>query len=256
MKKILVLSLGDFRNIARDATMLLMLFAPLAIFLLLRFAVPAATEFLQNEHDFQLVPYYAFIVCFMSMIPTMLFGLIFGLLILDERDEDIITFITVTPLGKSGYTAYKLFASYVISFLFVFVVIYGTHLMTLEIIYTIPIAAAIALEAPLCSLFLAAFAENKVAGLAYGKIIGLMYIAPFIVFFVNSNWQLLASPLPPYWIAKAFIAALGKETLFWPYILVGFAVHVGFAVILLKKVLQGAQLKLTIRARPLCSLCK
>ncbi|KAA3663416.1 MAG: hypothetical protein DWQ10_00225 [Calditrichaeota bacterium] len=237
MKKLLILAVGDLKNIARDATLLLILFGPVAIFLLLRFAMPVISKYVLDQYDFSLYEYYPIIVCFMSMIPTMLFGLIFGLLILDERDEEIIAFIAVTPLRKSGYLAYKLSSSYVLGFISCIAILSGTALIQLHPHQVLLLAFVIAIEAPIASLFLAAFAEDKVAGLAFGKIIGIMYIAPFIVFFVNSNWQLLAAALPPFWIAKAFIAAMDNNTFFWYHIAIGFTVHMGFALILIKKFL-------------------
>jgi len=118
MKKILTLSITDMKNIGRDSTLLLMLFGPIALFGILRFGVPFATAELSKALSFDLTVYYPLILSFMGLIPSMLFGMLIGFLILDERDEEIIAFIAVTPLGKSGYLQYKIFISAVTAFIF------------------------------------------------------------------------------------------------------------------------------------------
>ncbi|KAA3618723.1 MAG: hypothetical protein DWQ05_07105 [Calditrichaeota bacterium] len=239
MRKVLALSLSDAKNISRDTILILILFGPVAIFFLLRYLIPVATDYLQAEMAFDLTEHYLYIVCFMSLIPTQLFGFIFGLLILEERDEEIIAFIAVTPLQKTGYLTYKLLASTLMSFAFFFIVVYGTGLTTIPLKYASILALLVAFEAPIGSLFLAAYAENKVEGMAYSKILGLMYIAPVIVFFFDTNWHYFAAFLPPFWVAKAFIAAKADAQIFWIYIVLGTLVHAGIILFLLRKFLNN-----------------
>ena len=235
MKKILALALADAKNIARDSTLILILFGPIGIFVFLRFLVPVLAELAATELAFDLAPHVLFLVSFMSLIPPMLFGMVFGYLILDERDEEILAFVAVTPLGKTGYLRYKLLAAVVLSFLFFFPIIYFTGLITIPLKYAFGLALLTACEAPLVALFLAAFAENKVEGMAYSKIIGVMYIAPFVAYFVKANWHYLAGMLPPFWITKAFLAAEAGAATFWFFLTAGLIVHFAVIAVLLKR---------------------
>ncbi|NIR48484.1 ABC transporter permease [candidate division KSB1 bacterium] len=236
MKKIFALSFADARNVVRDSTLILVLFGPIGVFAFLRFVVPLIADHLAAERTFDLWDHCPFIVSFMSLLPSMLFGLIFGFIILDERDEDIISFIAVTPLRKSGYLSYKLLASVLMSFIFFFIIVYLSGLITLPIKYAFALAVMVALEAPMVALFLAAFAVNKVEGLAFSKMLGVMYLAPFVAYFVESNWQYLAGIFPPFWVTKAFLAAKDNTSLsYWVFIAAGLTTHLGVIGLFLKR---------------------
>ncbi|MDP8207662.1 MAG: hypothetical protein P9L92_13430 [Candidatus Electryonea clarkiae] len=239
MKKLIALSLADAKNISRDSTLILVLFGTVALFLMLWLVVPLVTGLLIEKLDFDLTEYYPLIVSFMALIPSMLFGMIIGFIILDERDEEIISYIAVTPLMKSGYFTYKLLVSTIISFLYFFVILYLTGLTTLGFIYAVPLAFMVALEAPMLSLFFAAFAENKVEGMALGKAAGIMYLGPFVAYFFKSDWQYLAGIMPPFWVTKAFLSAQSEDPAYWLFVFIGISVHFVFISLLLKRFLDS-----------------
>lgn len=225
IRKIIALSVADFKSIARESTLLLVLFGPLALLFFLRFGVPQLASVVERQFAVDLAEYHLFIFAFMSLIPSMLFGMIAGFIMLDDRDQDIVAFITVTPLRKSGYFAYKLLSLTLLSFGFFFVFAAFAGLVRLPFIEAVMLAIVIALEAPLIALFLAAFAENKVEGLALSKALGVIYAGPFVAFFMASDWQFAAGLLPPFWIAKAYLHAIAGDALFWLYSAVGLLWH-------------------------------
>lgn len=228
---------ADLKSILRDSTMVLAVFGPLAILALL-FFLPAIEPLIANRFHFDLFPYRLLVVCFLSMIPSMLFGMIYGFIILDERDEDIIEFISITPLGQDGYLNYKLQMPAMLSAGFFLLLIYGTDLVEINPLHTILLSALVAIEAAIGTLFLVAFSENKVEGLAFSKLMGILYIAVPMVFLWNSPWHWITAPLPPFWIAKAMIHSQNGSSLVWLDIGVGFCVHFAALLILIKAFLS------------------
>lgn len=237
MKRILALAVTDIKNISRDSTLLLMAFGVIALFSILTFGIPPLTVVLMRQLDFDLTAYYRLILSFFGLIPSMLFGMLIGFLMLDERDEEIITYISVTPLGRMGYLSYKLLAAAVVSFFFYFITVYGSGLAPLPLARTSLLALTAALEAPMAALFLVAFADDKVEGMALGKVFGMIYLGPFAAFFVTSDLQWIAGVLPPFWITKAYTAA--EPAAFYLYIACGLAVHLAVIFLLLKKFLSN-----------------
>jgi fluoroquinolone transport system permease protein len=75
------------------------------------------------------------------------------------------------------------------------------------------------------SLFLAAFAENKVQGFALVKALGAVLLAPVVAWFVDMPWQLLAGVVPSYWPLRAYWSAADPGADFWIFLAVGFAYH-------------------------------
>ncbi|MNE62362.1 hypothetical protein D3C80_1576370 [compost metagenome] len=88
----------------------------------------------------------------------------------------------------------------------------------------------LALEAPCFTLFLAAFAANKVEGLALSKISGLFIAGAVFVFFVPGPWQLLGIWLPSYWTAQVF---LDIGTASWVTVYIHFGIGLTYHLVLL-----------------------
>lgn len=228
MKKILALSMADFRNVIRDSTLILIFGGTVMLWALLRLVVPLVSVLVQDRFNFILANYFDLIVSFLSLIPAMLFGLLSGFIMLDERDEEIISYMAVTPLRKTGYLTYKILAPMVVTFIFFFILIYTINLVSLPLKYAPGLAFLISFEAPMTALFLVAFAGNKVEGMALSKVLGMMYIAPFIAYFVNSPWQFLAGIFPPFWVTKAFLAAFRNNSFYWLYLIPGLFTHLAY----------------------------
>jgi len=78
----------------------------------------------------------------------------------------------------------------VICFILLTLIFYyiGTYF---KIIHLLPVLLIAALEAPIMTLFLGAFANNKVEGITLSKAMGIMFVAPVVVYFLESNWQYL-----------------------------------------------------------------
>lgn len=136
-----------------------------------------------------------------------------GLLMLDERDENLITYYAITPLTRRGYYSYRLVLPSLIATLMsgLYLLSSGIVESRVEGIYTILLSA---MEAPCIALFLAATAANKVEGLALSKLCSLLFIGPIIAFFVQEPWQFVGIIFPTYWPAKIYLYGGANEPVF------------------------------------------
>lgn len=203
MNKYQYLLAHDLRQAVRDPVLMVGLFAPLALLVFSRFAFPAAAEWLRGSTSFDLFAYSSFTGITLANTIPMLIGTMTGLLMLDERDEGLISYYAVTPFMRRGYMLYRLALPLLlaVSLTGIYLIFSGRfedHWSNLAVLLLL------ALEAPCFALFLAAFAANKVEGLALSKISGLFIAGPVIVYFVPGAWQLLGIWLPSYWTARVF----------------------------------------------------
>jgi fluoroquinolone transport system permease protein len=157
-----------------------------------------------------------------------------GLLMLDERDENVISYYAVTPLMRRGYMVYRLVLPSVLCTLLssLYLIASGLFSIQLDHIY---ILLLVAIEAPCFALFLASFAANKVEGLALSKIGGLFIAGPIVVYFVPTPWQIIGAWIPTYWPAKLFFAieaASGYSVI--AYFLVGLIFHLSLLSIMVR----------------------
>jgi fluoroquinolone transport system permease protein len=235
MSRTLALLRLDARNLVRDPMLLLITCLPVLVATLMRFLVPFISGLLMNHLNFNLTPYYPIITSFFFMLAPLMYGWVIGFMLLDERDENILEYISVTPLGKSGFLSYRMGLPVVLSFAMAFVLVAVIGLVPFSPLRILPAALLAAIEAPILALFLAAFAGNKVEGMALGKGIGTIFLAPLAALYISPPIQYLFGVLPPYWVAKLF---LETNAGLWPFTLLitaGLVAHAFWLILMLRK---------------------
>ena len=228
-----ILAKNDFKLILRDSTLVLALFGPIGIMTLL-FFLPSIERLVLEKLAFDLTSYRLFITGFLSLVPGMLFGMIYGFIILDERDENIIQSISVTPLRTQGYLSYKLQMPMLLSAGFFLLLIYSTLLIEINPVHGMGIAMMVALEAAISTLFLVAYADNKVEGLAFSKLLGIMFLGFPAVLLWESSWHWISAWMPSFWIGKAFLHSSQESQLVWADLSLGILLHFGVLVFFLR----------------------
>lgn len=228
MKRIFVLSMNDLKNIRRDPMLLVIILGPILLTFLFRFGLPALDNLVNSYLSFNLLGYKELIMGFIMLLVPFLVGILIGLLILDEKDENLIIYYAVTPLAKQGYLYYRLAVPVVLSFALSIFMWTFNGFIELNVLKLLPLAFLIALEAPLISLAMAVFASNKVEGLAIAKGGGVILTIPFIVYFVSSKWTWVGLVLPTFWVSHAFYSSFGSILLYSIFVLGGITVHLLF----------------------------
>jgi fluoroquinolone transport system permease protein len=194
----------DLKNLCRDSLLVWMLAIPLVMALALRLGSPAVAGLLWGRYGFDLAPYYPLITdVFVATVP-MLMGMVVGFLLLDERDDRVLTALLVTPMPLGAYLAYRLIIPTLIA---IAATLIGFPLVGLISVPPASLLAAVVLSAfgcPLTALFLGSFAENKVAGLAAVKFVNAIGLLPIAAYFLPEPWQLVAGIVPTYWPLRIF----------------------------------------------------
>lgn len=191
---------GQVRSLFRDPMALFMSFIPLILYFIVKFGIPALSLYVDKWVD--LVPHYAFIhLIFYMMTPTML-GIVLGLLLMDERDMDVLSFIDITPFKLSNYIIFKSVIGCLIGFFVnLLLALFIGDGITLNIIFTLLLAS---LLVPFFAFFIFAFSKNKVEGLTFGKLSTFVIIGAIVPYFSDSVFVNLLGVLPSFWIYKIF----------------------------------------------------
>lgn len=217
---------GDRRLIGRDPTLLLSVCAPLIMIVVFRFGLPVVSRALAERAGFDLIPYYPLIAAFVLLLQPMLLGMVSGFLMLDDRDEGVLSAIAITPLAHTGYLLYRMIVPVVASVAAAYIVLAGINLTPFSYVKTLPLAVMAGFEAPLMALFLIAFSGNKVEGMALSKVGGFAVTLPVaVVVLVPWPYELLGGVAPAYWVVKGFIAQHGDWPAYGSFLAAGFAVH-------------------------------
>ena len=227
-KRLMALAKSEWRSITRDFLLIITVVVPLIVAVFIRIAVPLATELLAVHIDFNLEEHHVFIVAIGLLMTPMMLGAMGGLQILDDRDERILSYVSVTPLTREGYLAWKLLTPAVIGFVQTPLLLLVMGVIPLHLHVVLPVALLAAMGAPLYALLIASFADNKVEGLVVAKASGVLMWAPFAAYLLQGFWHIPAGLMPTYWPIMAFVSGYGGGLGFWLYILGGVVVHVAW----------------------------
>lgn len=199
-------SLGaiDARNVARDSMLRWIAVLTPAFGLLFRFAVPPMAATLERRLAFDLVPYYPLLMSFLPLVAAGMMGTVVGFLLLDQRDDQTLTALLVTPLSLGDYLRYRLSGVLVISALLGAVAVPLAGLTATTPLQVAVCAVVAAPLGPIYALFLGAFAANKVQGFALVKGVGVVFVPCVAAYFVTGPWQNAIGLVPHYWPLKVF----------------------------------------------------
>jgi fluoroquinolone transport system permease protein len=225
----------DLKSVRRDSMLRWLAAYPIAIALLLRWGVPALNQSLATRADIDLVPYYVLLASLIVVAVPTVTGMVIGFLLLDQRDDDTLTALQVTPLSLASYLAYRVAVPMLLSIVMVAIAVPLSGLVEVGVAPLLAVAVCGAPLAPLSALFLGAFAKNKVQGFALAKGGGVLVWGPILGYFVDSRWQLAFGIAPHYWPAKMFWMTAASEPGAWLCFLVGVSYELALLGLLLRR---------------------
>lgn len=212
----------DARGIRRDGTLSWMIFLPLLSAVILRLGIPPLTDQLMAQSGFDLTPYYPVMLAYFFVVMSpVIFAVLIGFLLLDEKDDKTLTALQVTPLSLNAYLAYRIIVPVVLTIVMMFILFPLAGLDELPGWQMLLVAIAAAPLSPMFALYLASFAQNKVQGFALMKLSGVILFVPIFAFFVHSGWELAFGIIPTYWPMKVYwLLTSGQTSGLWVYVLI------------------------------------
>ncbi|MCG8351388.1 MAG: ABC transporter permease [Chloroflexales bacterium] len=235
---------NDVKLIGRDSFLLFMFLFALIIALVLRFGLPWLNTALAENGVLPNVTFginslaelYPMIVAYMAIYTgALLVGTVFGFVLLDEKDDNTIKAMLVTPIPLRQYVLYRVGLPAILAFFIIMGTVLVIDQALLPLGQMLLIVAGGSFAAPIISLFFATFAENKVQGFAYSKFGGISGWAFLIGWFIPEPWQWLIGLFPPFWVGKAYWMALEGHGLWWVVLIIGVVLQIGLILWLLQR---------------------
>lgn len=205
----------DALSVRRDALLRWMILLPLVITLAMRLALPLLVARLDEWVPLDLRQLYQPLMgaIFLLLVPF-LWGMVSGFLLLDERDDNTLTALQITPLPPGHYLLYRLGLPTALSAATTFLLFPLTDIAPLDGGALFLLSVCAAPLAPVVALLLAALAQNKVQGMAMTKASGLLLVPALTAYFIPAPWRWLASLTPPFWAVQAYWQRLAGEPAF------------------------------------------
>lgn len=196
-----------------DSMMGFMIGYPIIFALLGRYFLP----WLSKRNGFDFTPFNDLILVIIVLLVPIAYGALIGFSILEDRDDNVITNIRVTPLSLNHFLGFRLVAIYVLCVLATVFVMWFSDIGDLDIKNIIAISLLASLEAPISGLFINGLAKNKIEGFAVMKAGGSIIIFPIVGLFFNNIKELFFSFAPGFWTAKSISSLIRGDGLYLSY---------------------------------------
>jgi len=207
MKQTVKLLKGSAVQIYRDQMLFFLCLSPFLISILIRIAVPIINDLLLKHLNFSIEPYYLIADAAVITLGPMMISIMTGLLMLDERDDGICQYYSVTPAGGKAYLLIRFSLPFFYSLLSALILIPFTSMGGLPYVWMIAPAVSSSYNGILMGMLLVSIASNKVEGLAVSKLLGIMIFGIPMAWFADSFLKIAGFLLPTYWVMDMLIQA-------------------------------------------------
>jgi hypothetical protein len=219
---------ADAKRIFRDRFLLLTVtYLPLFA-LAFRWVIPWLAETVQDKVD--ITPYYPVISVIIVLILPYIMGCVLGLQLLEEKDENCMDAIAVTPFSIRRYFFFRAGTYAAVGAV---MLVIGHEAMgivgSISLVQLCVVAGSFTFSTALSALAVAILAKNQVQGFAVLKASGLPFVIPALSFLVPRHWDLFVGVIPLYWPIKAYYVAVeggGASAFFWTAIAVAIITQV------------------------------
>jgi fluoroquinolone transport system permease protein len=221
MVQIRKLLLNDIRNIIRDRLLLYTAFLiPLIIIIFTRLVIPWL-----SENVVPLQQYYSLLFMLIVITIPMMFGFVIGFLIMDERDENLLTVLRVMPISRNTYLIYRMLFVSILSLVYILLFPLLTGLIDIGFIDYLPIGVLLAFLTPVLGLVANIVATNKVQAFAVFKTLGGVFYIPLFAFFINNDFKYILGIIPNFWTFMALDKLLTTGQQDYVFLGIGFVLH-------------------------------
>lgn len=262
MSKYLSLLKYEGRTIIRDPLNLYMCLFPLIVLILSSFVFPMI---FQSIDPMQGIMYK--VIMLLLLVVILAFGSFFlaamaTFLLLEQKDENTLNTIAVTPVGASGYLKFKMSYIYFMSVIGNIVILFGTKLIAgdkytvlgtslfdnIDMVHIVSFSLVNGLFVPALGLLQGAFAKNKVEGFAFIKGTGMLALVPALMILetFQGNLQYLLGIFPNFWAIRGMLLKFmpfeyGANLSYPVYLLIGAAYNGILLVMAYRFFLKRAQ---------------
>jgi fluoroquinolone transport system permease protein len=211
----------ELKNLLRDEMTRVMLFYPLVLGGLVRLLI---------NRNLLAAPFASATAAVLVVLAAGFdFGMIAGFSLLDDRDDQVLVSIRISPVSLSLYLWLK------VGFAFLMAVLAGLATMLISGSFAIApldmllVAGLSAMQVPINAFVVSALSSNRAEGLAAIKVTGILVLLPVVAWFFLDWKQWLFALVPGFWPAKAMqsllLAAARGKSLAGPPL--GFAGYIG-----------------------------
>lgn len=186
----------ETKNLLRERMSILMLLYPLIIGVIGRVLIDRGI--IGTEGDG-----IGIVAMLVTLFAGFSYGAMSGFSLLDDRDDQVLESIHISPISVHWYIWFKVCYAFVLAIFAGFFIIWFTGALDISSGKILLLSVLSALQAPIIAFFINAFAKNKVEGFVTMKGSGFTLIFPVAAYFFLDWKEWLFAFAPAHWLAKA-----------------------------------------------------
>nr|WP_319776412.1 hypothetical protein [uncultured Sphaerochaeta sp.] len=204
MKRILLSFTLVVRQIVSDGMLLAVCFASILAGAFFKFAIPSLEVLLCGYFDVSsiLQPYYRLFDLLLIILSPYMFCFASAMVMLDEHEQQLTRYLSVTPLQSHGYLISHLAVPAAMAGVASLVFLQVFHLTEWNLFHQIGMSVLSALTGVVAGLIIFSCSHNKIEGMAMGKLSSLILLGLPIPYWFHDRYQYLFSLFPSYWMAR------------------------------------------------------
>lgn len=219
---------SDLKLIFRDASLRTFLFMPLLILAVIYWGLPALIRGFPVVED-----YAGYVIMAATMQAATMFGFLYSMVFIDEKDLEVATVYGILPISKKGFVLLRMVPAIAISAVFAGVILVMQPYIRTSVLQILSIACLVGLITPIMALFTTVMSKNKMEGMTWYKIVNTLLNLPLVAFFI-SDWGHIFALIPTHWLFQAINTIMIQESTV-SYVLIGIGYACTLIVVLDKR---------------------
>ena len=205
-------------QLMRDGMLLALLLGPFLMGAASWSLLPLASKAIRAQWSLSIAPWYPLADAFVILMTSFMVSIAGAFVVLEELDERISQYYSVTPVAGTRYDAARLAAPMIWAFSCSIAVKALFGLSRYTMLQTLAVSVLACGNGFAVAALVATLSRNKVEGFALPKLAGISILGLPAAWFVRGPYQYLAAFLPSFWVGKlaakpqAFDMVLGMVT--------------------------------------------
>ncbi|WPP48034.1 ABC transporter permease [Catalinimonas niigatensis] len=216
MKQLINVSISDFKLIFRDASLRIFLLLPGLIYLVVNLFLPWLASRFEGVDE-----YVAYVLVVATLETTQMFGFIYSMVLIEEKETEVAKVYGVLPVSKTGFVLSRLIIPCLITIIITWILLIIQPFYTLSLYASLWFSILAGFTVPIYTLGIAVLSKNKMEGLVWIKVFNILVVIPIVAFFVPDSFTFLFGIFPTYWFFQGLNSLIEGATFFW-YLLAGF----------------------------------
>lgn len=210
MKKLIKLSISDFKLMFRDPSLRIFLFLPVLIFLVINYFLPYLIGKFPVVNE-----YVAYIVIVATIESVQMFGFIYSMVLIDEKETEVAKVYGILPVSKFWHIIFRLIIPVMITS------ILSSLILMLQPFYSLPLLSVLVFSVvagcivPIYAIGIVNMCKNRMEGMVWIKVFNVIVLIPMAAFFIPKSYQHLFGILPTHWAFQGMFAIIQNDPFIW-----------------------------------------